>query len=421
VHPDNFHNRGGACAGTVRGDAAFGPHDRLTASVQMGRARFDVPHGAVQEAAGQGQRQTLRQRAQRASWQRVWSGAAVSHVAGSHRRIDAQLADTPAATPLFVESDRRHDRVGVVASLTVERGSHTLKTGAEAARLVIDEYFTFAVTDDDLCEDAGLSDAATAFSPARPFVFAGDVAQHAQESDDDGGGADLAPERQHAYEVGVEHVMGTTGRVSAAAWRRDVRNYTDPNVFFGTTIVFPNSVVTGRAQGLDLRVDVTGIRGWSSFLTYTLSKVEQTGPVNGGLFLEDEIGEIDAGTTVTPDHDQRHAAAAGLTFAPATRRILATAIARYESGTPLDLGDLDDDDAEELGERPGAERVDLARPGAATPGGRPGGDHAAGTSGAARDVGACERAERVQLRQRVQRHPLWRAAHVSDGRAGVVD
>lgn len=451
VHPDNLHNRGGARAGTARADATLGARDRLTASAQTGRARFEVPHGTLQEAAGQDQRQTLRQQAQTASWQRVWSGAAVSHVAGYHRRIHAQLTDTPAATPLFAASDRRHDRVGAVANLTVERGRHTLKVGAEAARLSLDERFTFAVTDADDGEEAGLSEAALAFSPAQPFVFAGDAARNQiaaylqdrvriaggltleaglrldrtrllmpasgwsprvgaafqrpgsattfrasynrffqppqpehlllssspearvlspfaqpaedgdEDGDGDGGGADLAPERQHAFEVGLDHVVGTIGRISAAAWRRDVRNYADPNVFFGTTIVFPNSVASGRAQGLDLRVDVPGTRGWSSFLTYTLSKVEQTGPINGGLFLEDEIGEIDAGTTFTPDHDQRHAAAAGLTFAPAARRIVATAMARYESGTPLDVGDLDDDDAADLAERPGAELVDLVR------------------------------------------------------------
>ena len=447
VHPDNFHNRGGSRAGTVRADATFGPHDRLTASLQTGRARFDVPHNALQESAGQDQRQTLGQQAQTASWQRVWPGAAVSHVAGYHRRIDAQLSDTLAAAPLFAESDRRHDRLGVVANVTVERGRHTFKAGAEAARLAIDEYFTFAVTDDELGAAAGLSEAALLFSPARPFVFAGDVSRpqvaayvqdrvrmaggltleaglrfdrtrlllpasgwsprvgaafqrpgsattyrasynrfyqppqpehlllssspdaralspFAREDDDDAdgnGGADLAPERQHAFEVGVEQMVGTLGRISAAAWRRDVRNYADPNVFFGTTIVFPNSVATGRAQGLDLRVDVPGIRGWSSFMTYTLAKVEQTGPINGGLFLEDEIGEIDAGTTFTPDHDQRHAASAGVTFAPATRRMVATAMARYESGTPLDVGELDADDAEGLAERPGAGLIDLER------------------------------------------------------------
>ena len=454
VHPDNLHNQGGARAGTLRADATLGSRDRVTASAQTGRARFDVPHNARQDSAGQDQRQTLRQQAQTASWQRMWPGAAVSHVAGYHRRIDAHLTDTPAATPLFAESDRRHNRLGVVANLTVERGRHTFKAGAEAARLAIDEYFTFAVTDDDGGgDDAGLSEAALAFTPARPFVFAGDVARHqtaayvqdrvriaggltleaglrvdrtrllvpasgwsprvgvafqrpgsattfrasynrfyqppqpehlllssspdarvlspfaerdadeAGEGEADGqdGGAELAPERQHAFDVGLDHAVGAIARISASAWRRDVRNYADPNVFFGTTIVFPNSVATGRAQGLDLRVDVPGVRGWSSFLTYTLAKVEQTGPINGGLFLEDEIGEIDAGTTFTPDHDQRHAAAAGLTFAPATRRILATAMARYESGTPLEVGDLDEDDAEALAERPGAERIDLAR------------------------------------------------------------
>ena len=54
--------------------------------------------------------------------------------------------------------------------------------------------------------------------------------------------------------------------------------------------------------------------------TYTLSKVEQEGPINGGLFLEDDIAEIGPGTRFTPDHDQRHVASAGLTFQPGTPR-----------------------------------------------------------------------------------------------------
>ena len=67
---------------------------------------------------------------------------------------------------------------------------------------------------------------------------------------DETGGADLEPERQTAWEVGVERGFSGVARLDAAYWSRHVRNYADPNVFFGTTIIFPNSV----AQGVDLRV-----------------------------------------------------------------------------------------------------------------------------------------------------------------------
>ena len=63
----------------------------------------------------------------------------------------------------------------------------------------------------------------------------------------------------------------------------------------------------------------------------------------------------------TPDHDQRHTASATVTWVQPVGRWAATAQARYASGTPVELGDLDDDDAEELAERPGAELVDFDR------------------------------------------------------------
>jgi hypothetical protein len=177
----------------------------------------------------------------------------------------------------------------------------------------------------------------------------------------DGGGAALAPERQSAWEIGVEQRLGRHLRVDVSAWHRRVRNYTDPNVFFGTTIVFPNSVARGTARGLDVRLQMPAVRGWTASAAYTLSKVVQEGPINGGLFLEDDIDTVGPGVTFTPDHDQRHVAAATLAWVQPVGRWTASAQARYASGTPVELGDFDDDDLADLVQRPGVELVDLAR------------------------------------------------------------
>lgn len=178
--------------------------------------------------------------------------------------------------------------------------------------------------------------------------------------DDDDGGAEVAPERQSAWELGVERPVGPL-RLDVAGWYRSVENFADPNVFFGTTIVFPNSVAKGTARGLDVRLALPSYRGVTASATYTLSKVEQEGPINGGLFLEDDIDDLDEGVTFTPDHDQRHVGALMLGWAPAGGRWTASAQARYASGTPLEVGELDDDDIEELLERPGADLIDLDR------------------------------------------------------------
>ncbi len=441
VHPDNFHNQGGSTSGGARAAIALGTQDRLTLAANYGGGGFDVSHGEVQEEAGQDQRESLRQGAATASWQRSWSQDVVSQAAGYYRRIAADLDDTAAAIPLFAASRRRHERGGVLGSVTLQVDRHTVKTGLEVAQLALREDFTFAVTDEEEAEAAGISDGAIAYTLADPFAFSDRVSRtqwsayvqdsvrltdHAtldlglrfdrtqlllaatqwsprlglayawpstlttlrasvnrfyqppqpehlllssspearalspfvDDDDLDGGGAALEPERQVAWEGGVEHWLGGRIRADLAVWSRSVRNYADPNVFFGTTIVFPNSVARGWARGLDLRLELPRAGGWSSYLTYTLAKVEQEGPINGGLFLEDDIAEIGPGTRFTPDHDQRHVASAGLTYQPPARGLVAALTARYESGTPVEL---DDDELDDLDERPGGDRVDVER------------------------------------------------------------
>jgi hypothetical protein len=170
------------------------------------------------------------------------------------------------------------------------------------------------------------------------------------------GGAPIEPERQSALEVAVDQPLGPFVRLDLAYWRRWVRHVADPNVFLGTTIIFPNSVARGWASGIDLRMDVPRRHGWAGFVSYGNSRVEQAGPITGGLFLEDEVAEIAGGERFTPDHDQRNTGAAGVSFVASGTSVAVNA--RYESGTPLQL---EEEDLDELEERPGAELVDFER------------------------------------------------------------
>jgi outer membrane receptor protein involved in Fe transport len=170
-----------------------------------------------------------------------------------------------------------------------------------------------------------------------------------------GGGADVHAERQTSFEAAFERRLGALS-VTVAAWHRRIENQGDPNVFFGTTIVFPNSVARGRARGLDVRLDWPRRGRWSGFVSYSLSRITQFGPINGGLFLEEEILEIGPGTEFTPDHDRRHVGVAALSFDDALRGASVTASARYQSGSPLEV---EEDDRDELKERPGAELADF--------------------------------------------------------------
>ena len=176
------------------------------------------------------------------------------------------------------------------------------------------------------------------------------------------GGAEVSPERQHAFEVGFVRALGKWASLDAVYWRRSVRNYADPNLFFGTTIIFPNSVAEGTASGINVRVDFPFQKGFTGFVSYGNALVYQVGPINGGLFLKEEVIEIGPGTRFIPDHDQRNVGAFGLTFQHGPSGLWAAIYGRHESGTPIEPFDIDDDDdLDEAMERRGAALVDFDR------------------------------------------------------------
>jgi len=97
-------------------------------------------------------------------------------------------------------------------------------------------------------------------------------------------------------------------------------------------------------------------RGISAYVSYTNNEIVEIGPLNGGLFLDDDFIEIGPGTRFVPDHDQRNVASFVLNYAARRHGIWTSLTGRSESGVPLELPDLDPDELEKL---PGANLVNL--------------------------------------------------------------
>jgi outer membrane receptor protein involved in Fe transport len=177
-------------------------------------------------------------------------------------------------------------------------------------------------------------------------------------ADESGGGALIRSEKTSAYEIGFAQDFFRLFKLDAAYWHRNFRNFDDPNVFFNTTIIFPNSVAKGFARGLDVRLDVVQRRGFSGYASYTNQRILQTGPINGGLFLTDEFIEIGEGVRFIPDHDQRNVGAFGLTYEHHRSGIWATFSGRHESGVPLEV---EEERLQELQQTSGADLVNFER------------------------------------------------------------
>ena len=450
VHPDNVHNTGGALNVTGQLTTQWRDRHLLNVAWGLGRASFDVPNSDEQEDAGQDQRQRLGQGVLNTSWQRTGARDWVAQASGYIRHQSSALMPSAFDTPLTADADRSLTRFGVLAGVTRQIEAHLLKAGLEVQTLRLAERFTFAVTDPERGDDAGLSGPAMDFTPEHPFRFEDSarptlIAGYLQDSwqlnrrwsvaagirfdhsrlllsrqqfsprvgvafaaggstalrasagrfyqppqsenlllssspearalspfridpqmpagraslvadaEVAEGGAEIEPERQWSFEGGVEHRFAPGVRLDVAYWQRWMREVADPNVFFGTTIIFPNAVAMGRARGVDARLEFAPRGPWSGYANLGVGTTTQTGPITGGLFIEDDVADIGPGDEFVPDHDQRVVAGGGLTWT-ARRGLTLTVLARYESGTPIEL---DEDEADELAGRPGSELVDF--------------------------------------------------------------
>ncbi|MEW6128506.1 MAG: TonB-dependent receptor [Acidobacteriota bacterium] len=432
----NFNNAGKNISLNHRGDLHPTANDILIVNLSINGTNHQVPNRLEQEEAGQKQRQQLRDNSESLSWQRVWSPNTVTNFAAFHRYYSSKLFGSQFDTPIFANHNRSHKRIGILSSLTQSFKKHTVKIGQEFMRLSPNEYFMFAITDDEQAEEQSLSDKAREFTPANPFVFrerkvGKQVAAYVQDNfspiknltvnagirydyfslksndyqfsprigavyfipqtntairgsfnrlfmppqienllladsdqarqlspfvDETGGGEVIRSEKTSAYEVGFAQDIKGFAKLDMVYWYRNFRNFADPNVFFNTTVIFPNSVAKGFARGLDARLDFPSKKGWSGYVSYANQRILQTGPINGGLFLTDEFIEIGPGVKFIPDHDQRNVGEFGITYE--YRNFWTSFSGRHESGVPLEV---DDERLEELMKARGAHLVNFER------------------------------------------------------------
>ena len=175
VDPRNFNNYGGGLSFSLRTDWHPTISDIVLLDASANGTDFDVPNNLDQELAGQRQRQQLRDNHQSLSWQHTWSANTLTNFAWYRHYYQAKLIGSPQDTPLTAAQNRHQSRQGGIFSLTRVFHGHTLKLGAEGSRISVDEFFTFGVTDLQAAEQAQLTPAAMAFSPANPFLFQGRV------------------------------------------------------------------------------------------------------------------------------------------------------------------------------------------------------------------------------------------------------
>jgi hypothetical protein len=145
------------------------------------------------------------------------------------------------------------------------------------------------------------------------------------------GQVQIRPERQNAYEVGLQQAISKTASLTLAYFHKNSQDQQDNDNFLNTGIIFPITLRSIRVNGAEARLNIPNWRRFSGTLSATHYRAISNPPFSGGLFLgSSAIDALTAGPFVI-DHDQTLGLQGNLQYNWKKGWWASTAI-RYDSG-----------------------------------------------------------------------------------------
>jgi hypothetical protein len=398
---ENFTNHGSTANVALRLEHEVTATGRIGVIARGGRTRFSVPNEAIQESTGQRQDATGEERALQLSYQRLFDANGVFDARASLRQVTADLRSNEASTPIRVAQDRGFNETYVRASYTAVRGQHEIKVGGDLVRSSVREAFSYTVTDPSAFDDdippafefrgrdidreqslfvqdrirhgnltinAGLRwdryhflvtkqalspRLAVAWSPAEDLVLraAYDRAFETpavenlllassvdvQALGDHVVRLPVPPSHGHFVEAGLTKGVAGIVRVGATGYRRSTRDFADDDVLLNTGVSFPTTFHHATIDGLELKLDVPRRGPVSASASYSLMRGTGELPITGGLFLEDDSGQLlESHESFAVTQDQRHTLQGRVTY-DLPRRVWVAGGLAYGSGLPFEF------------------------------------------------------------------------------------
>ncbi|MDX6612826.1 MAG: hypothetical protein QOD75_2012 [Blastocatellia bacterium] len=174
---DNFHNFGRSGKGFFRLDYTLSQNDSLRGTFTFGGTNFQVPNRLEQQLGGQNQRQRNRDNSQNVTLDHIFSPSMLGQISFFNRHSSAQLLSNSKSTPVVATQDRTLQNTGVLASVSLTQGTHSVKFGGQVTVTPVREEFSFypTVPFDDLVDENGstVSNPVNAFTASNPFLFNG--------------------------------------------------------------------------------------------------------------------------------------------------------------------------------------------------------------------------------------------------------
>ena len=148
----------------------------------------------------------------------------------------------------------------------------------------------------------------------------------------------VQPSEGNYYEAGVSKSFGNNLRVDINYYLRNVNNYADDDQIQNTTISFPIAFRKSTIYGAEAKIEVPDWHRISGFLSYSYMVGAVWSPVTGGLFLGDDVEQVQSqlGGHFPDSQDQRNTLFTRWIY-QATPRFWIGGGLQYGSGLPFEF------------------------------------------------------------------------------------
>jgi outer membrane receptor for Fe3+-dicitrate len=156
--------------------------------------------------------------------------------------------------------------------------------------------------------------------------------------------------RGNFFEAGLSKAIGGRARFDVTGFNRRMTDVADDDLLLNTGVSFPIAFESANIYGAEAKVELRQGNKLSGFLGYSLLRGVGHLPVTGGLFLGDDIEELESTEEFPLTQDQRHTVRGRITyqFSPSTWLALTGS---FGSGLPFeDFSGTAADASEQFGE-----------------------------------------------------------------------
>jgi outer membrane receptor protein involved in Fe transport len=120
-------------------------------------------------------------------------------------------------------------------------------------------------------------------------------------------GAPVRPSREWQIDVGFQQGLGRYVRLDADFYYRRLKNPPEITNFLETGLIFPATLDHSRSKGIETRLDLARVHGFSGYVSYTNLHIYGFAPITGGLFLGEAVDLSQRpGSRINIEEDQRN-------------------------------------------------------------------------------------------------------------------